>query len=65
MMVLIKEWPNKTATILTENGQVLWTFSNVAAARTACREWQGINTDEAVQIVVDEVENRKPVTQVA
>ncbi len=65
MMVLIKEWPNKTATILTENGQVVWTFSNVAAACTACREWQGINTDENVQVVVDKAENSEPVPQVA
>ena len=24
MMVFIKEWPNKTATIISENGQVIW-----------------------------------------
>ena len=39
MRVLVKEWPNKTATLLTENGQVIWTFDSVALAKSACREW--------------------------
>lgn len=48
MKVFIKEWPNNTATIMTANGQVLWTFSNVAEARRACREWHSINATEPV-----------------
>ena len=39
MKLFIKEWPNKTATIMTENGQVVWTFSNREIARVACQEW--------------------------
>jgi hypothetical protein len=39
MKLFIKEWPNKTATIMTENGQVVWTFSNREIARHACQEW--------------------------
>jgi len=39
MKLFIKEWPNKTATIMTENGQVVWTFSSREIARHACREW--------------------------
>jgi hypothetical protein len=42
MYVYIKEWPNKTATILTSNGQVIWTFSSVAQARQACLDWHSI-----------------------
>ena len=42
MKVYIKEWSNSTATIMTGNGQVVWTFSSVAAARQACHEWQSI-----------------------
>jgi len=42
MNVYIKEWPNKTATILTSNGQVIWTFSSVAEARQVCADWHGI-----------------------
>jgi hypothetical protein len=44
--LIIKEWVNRTATVMTENGQVLWTFSSLAAARTACREWQALSGDE-------------------
>jgi hypothetical protein len=39
MKLFIKEWPNKTATIMTETGQVVWTFSNREMARHACQEW--------------------------
>jgi hypothetical protein len=42
MKVYIREWPNKTATILTANGQVIWTFSSVAEARQVCMEWHSI-----------------------
>ena len=48
MQVFIKEWPNKTATIMTGNGQVVWTFSSVPEARKACREWQSISTAEPI-----------------
>jgi hypothetical protein len=39
MRVVIKEWPNRTATLMTEIGQVVWTFSSAEHARAACREW--------------------------
>jgi hypothetical protein len=42
MNVFIKEWPNKTATILTANGEVIWTFSSMAEARQACQEWHSL-----------------------
>jgi hypothetical protein len=48
MMVFIKEWSNKTATVMTGNGQVVWTFSSVAEARKACREWHSISTPESI-----------------
>ena len=48
MKVYIKEWPNKTATLMTENGQVIWTFSSVAEARDVCRAWFRLS-DEEVQ----------------
>jgi hypothetical protein len=65
MKVLIKEWPNRTATIMTENGQVVWTFSSVAAARTACQEWQDLNAEVAELIVEHAFDDRELVTQVA
>jgi hypothetical protein len=48
MKVLIREWANKTATVMTTNGQVVWTFSSVAEARRACREWHCISATEPV-----------------
>ena len=39
MVFFIREWPNKTATLMAENGAVLWTFSNVAEAQSVCQEW--------------------------
>ena len=42
MKVYIKEWADKTASILTGNGQVVWTFSSAAAARQACTDWHSI-----------------------
>jgi len=42
MYVYIKEWSNKSASLLTANGQVVWTFSSYAEARRACIEWRSI-----------------------
>jgi hypothetical protein len=42
----IKEWPNKTATLMTDNGQVVWTFSSLAEARNVCRAWCRLSPEE-------------------
>lgn len=42
MKVYIKVWPNKTATILTGNGEVVWTFSSLSEAWQACNDWCSI-----------------------
>ena len=42
MRVYIKEWSNRTATIMTSSGQVVWTFSSVAEARQACHDWHSV-----------------------
>jgi hypothetical protein len=55
VQLLIKEWVNRTATVMTENGQVLWTFSSLAAARAACREWQALSGDEPVTCLEESV----------
>ncbi len=39
MYCLIKEWPNKMATLMTEDGVVLWTFSDVDEARRVWQDW--------------------------
>jgi len=49
--LFIKEWVNRTATIMTENGQVVWTFSSLQDARTACREWQALTGSEPMTFV--------------
>ncbi len=33
MNFYIKQWPNKMATLMTDDGVVLWVFSNVTEAR--------------------------------
>ncbi|VAW95267.1 hypothetical protein MNBD_GAMMA20-412 [hydrothermal vent metagenome] len=39
MIFFIKEWPNRTATLMADNGAVLWTFHSVAEARRVCEAW--------------------------
>lgn len=39
MYCLIKEWPNKMATLMTEDGVVLWTFSDIEEARNVWQDW--------------------------
>ncbi len=39
MYCLIKEWPNKMATLMTEDGVVLWTFRDVEEARKVWQDW--------------------------
>ncbi len=39
MNCLIKEWPNKAATLMTEDGVVLWTFSSIEEASEVWRDW--------------------------
>ena len=41
----IKEWRNGTATLMTGNHQVLWTFPSVASAEDACQNWYRIKTE--------------------
>ena len=47
MKVYIQVWPNMTASLLTANGQVIWTFSSAAEAEQACRDWHSIVQDDA------------------
>jgi len=44
MRIYIKEWPNRTASIITAEGQVIWTFSSSESARQACREWRSLRS---------------------
>ena len=40
MKLIIKEWPDQSATLMTENGYSLATFNNSAEAQQACEEWR-------------------------
>ncbi len=55
MKVLIREWPNQTATIMTDNGQVIWTFSSLEEAHQACNEWHNLVADEPVIVMSDDL----------
>lgn len=46
MIFFIKEWPNRTATLMADNGAVLWTFSSVAEARKVCDEWYKVQGEQ-------------------
>jgi len=56
MKVYIKEWADKTASILTENGQVVWTFSSAAEARQACTDWHSIIHSSRDELCDDHLE---------
>ncbi|MGD8619973.1 MAG: hypothetical protein PVH54_12410 [Gammaproteobacteria bacterium] len=49
MRIYIKEWPNKTASIITAEGQVIWTFSSSESARQACREWRSLMSPNDIE----------------
>ena len=46
MNFYIKEWPDHTATLMTDIGQVLWKFPSVAEARLMCEEYYRIDEVE-------------------
>ena len=41
MVFYLKVWPDETATLMTQMGQILWTFPTVEEALAVCREWYG------------------------
>jgi len=54
MFLYIKEWPDKTATLMAKNGAVLWTFCSVEEAYNVCRDWYQINKDD-IDFYYDEI----------
>lgn len=47
MQCVIKEWPNKMATLMTEDGVVLWTFNNVEEARKVWQDWCSLHNKQS------------------
>lgn len=45
MYFYIKEWANKSATLMTEDGVVLWTFPSVEEARKVWVDWYNVQED--------------------
>ncbi len=43
MKFFIKRWPDDTATLMTESGQVIRTFGSMQEAIEGCSEWIGDN----------------------
>ena len=39
MKFFIKRWPDDTATLMTESGQVIWTFGSMEEAIEGSTEW--------------------------
>lgn len=48
MNFYIKEWPDRSASLMTAAGRQLFTFKNVDSALTACGDWYGINKNKII-----------------
>jgi len=46
MKFYVKEWNDKTVSLMTENGNVLGYFPSIFDALTACEEWYMYNNNE-------------------
>lgn len=57
MNFYIKEWPDDTATLMTEHGHVVWIFPSVEEAEAAAR-----NHDETA--ATDELGSAKTLTHI-
>ena len=48
MEFYIKEWADKSASLITRDGYRLWTFINIDSALVACRDWYNISEDRVI-----------------
>lgn len=60
MNFYIKEWANHTATLMTDNGQVLWTFPSRSEAYEVCREYYALQFGEDIELRMEAIE-RAPI----
>ncbi|MBA2483797.1 MAG: hypothetical protein H0V39_05140 [Nitrosomonas sp.] len=49
MYCCIKEWPDKMATLMTEDGVVVWTFNSIEEAREVWHDWYQQQTHQSQQ----------------
>ena len=52
MVFYIKEWSDGHATLMADNGTVLWTFASVEEARNVCRDWYSAH-EESLEVYGD------------
>lgn len=48
MEFYIREWADKTASLITRDGYRLWTFASVDSALAACREWYRVSEERVI-----------------
>jgi len=48
MNFYIKEWPDRSASLMTAAGRQLFTFKSVDSALAACGDWYGINKNKII-----------------
>ncbi len=48
MNFYIKEWPDRSASLMTVTGKRLFTFKSVESAMTACGDWYGISKNKII-----------------
>lgn len=65
MKLYIRELPNNSATVMTESGQTIWTFSGIAEACQACREWNKLPDTESVEYFIEPADEPGGVPRVA
>jgi len=49
MNFYIQVWPNKTATLMLENGTSVWTYPNVETAEADYKEWHQRQQKEPIE----------------
>ena len=53
MNYYIKKWPQNTATVFNEKGEVIWTFTSVEVATQACLDYnRSLDNNEDVDIKI-------------
>jgi len=55
MKFIIKEWPDQSATLMTEHGYTLATFDTLREAQTACEEWGRTHKEPDYQVLTEVV----------
>ncbi len=43
MKFYIKEWPDSSATLMTDTGNYLYTFNSLDVAKQVCKDWYHLN----------------------